>query len=108
MFIQVLIVVIFIIEAFVELVEMHKKMIQEGKYEYKPALAFVLGLGAMFLFKGLNIFEYLEVEINLSGLWHQFASGILLGVLLARYSGQLNSILDVLDGLKQRLRPADN
>ena len=106
MFIQVLIVVIFIIEAFVQLVEMHKEMIQEGKFEYKPALAFLLGFGFMFLFQGLNIFEYLGVEITLTGIWHQVAAAILLGVLLARYSGQLNSILEVLEGLKQRFGPS--
>lgn len=106
MFIQVLIVVIFIIEAFIQLVEMHKEMILGGEFEYKPILAFILGFGAMFLFQGLNIFEYLGVEITLAGIWHKVAAAVLLGVLLARYSGQLNSILEVLEGLKQRFGPS--
>jgi hypothetical protein len=76
-------------------------------YEYKPTLAFLLGLGSIFVFSGLDIFEYLEVKVMLSGIWYQIAAGILLGIVLARYSGQLNSVLEILSGIKDRLGPGE-
>ena len=91
----VLAVLFFLVES---LIEMIQKVIEE--FDWRILIAFVLGGGAAFFF-GINLFDYLGAQpaIEYPGVIAAVNS-FFVGVLVARYSGELNALLEILQGFK--------
>lgn len=87
-------ILVMLIEAVIESV---KLFVNESSWEL--VAAFALGFGGSILF-GIDLFELLDVELAFNGLISTLLGSFILGLLLVRYSGTVNSLLDFLKGLK--------
>ena len=85
---------VIIIEA---MIESFKLFVDDFSWEL--AVAFVLGFGGSFLF-GFDLFQFLGVEPVINGLISSLLGSFILGLLMVRYSGTANVLLDFLKGLK--------
>jgi len=86
------------------LVVLIEAMIESAKlfvteFSWELVASFVLGFGGSILF-GIDLFDMLGVEIAFNGLLSTFLGSFILGLLLVRYSGTANALLDFLKGLK--------
>jgi len=88
-------VLFFLVEALIELAE---KLTKE--FDWKMVIAFFLGVGGA-LFFGLDLFEYLGAQPVVDNMWITTSvNSFFVGTLAARYSGELNALLEVLKGFK--------
>ena len=87
-------VLVMLIEAMIESVKLFV-----GDFSWELVAAFVLGFGGSILF-GIDLFELLDVELAFNGLISTLLGSFILGLLLVRYSGTVNALLDFLKGLK--------
>jgi len=87
-------ILVMLIEAMIESV---KLLVAEFSWEL--AVAFALGFGGSILF-GIDLFELLGVQLAFNGLLSTLLGSFILGLLLVRYSGTVNALLDFLKGLK--------
>ena len=87
-------ILVMLIEAMIESVKM---FIEDFCWEL--VVSFILGFGGSILF-GIDLFELLDVELAFNGLISTLLGSGILGLLLVRYSGTVNSLLDFLKGLK--------
>ena len=94
-FLVALITMFFLIEALIEVV---KKLV-DG-FDWEVVVSFALGgLGAVFF--GIDLFAYLAVPAAINIPWLVLVvNAIFLGILTARYSGELNALLEILKGFK--------
>ena len=86
------------------LVMLIEAMIESGKmfveeFSWELVVSFILGFGGSILF-GLDLFELLDVELAFNGMVSMLLGSFILGLLLVRYSGTVNALLDFLKGLK--------
>lgn len=100
-FLVALVALFFLIEALVEVVD---KFINE--FHWKLVIAFALGVGASF-FWGLDLFAYLEVPAVIEIRWLVLVvNAVFLGVISARWSGEINAILEILKKFKLEAQKA--
>ena len=94
-FILVLGVLFFLVEALIEMIEKFRK-----EFDYKQLLAFAFGAGGAIYF-GLDLFAYLDAPsvLDIPGLTLG-VNAFFVGVLVARYAGEINGLLEILKGLK--------
>lgn len=94
-FLLQLTVLFFLIEAIVEVAQ---KLVEE--FHWKALAAFLLGaLGAVFF--GIDLFSYLGVPAAIEIPWLVIViNALFVGVLVARYSGEINALLEILQGFK--------
>ncbi len=91
----VLAVLFFLVESLIEMVQ---KVIEE--FDWRILIAFALGGGGAFFF-GFDLLGYLGAApaIDMPGVV-EAVNSFFVGVLVARYSGELNALLEILQGFK--------
>ena len=87
-------ILVMLIEAMIESVKLFVV-----DFSWELVAAFVLGFGGSILF-GIDLFELLGVELAFNGLISTLLGSFILGLLLVRYSGTVNALLDFLKSLK--------
>ena len=87
-------ILVMLIEAMIESVKLFVT-----EFSWELVASFLLGFGGSILF-GIDLFELLDVELAFNGLVSTLLGSFILGLLLVRYSGTVNSLLDFLKGLK--------
>ena len=99
-FMLVLVVMFFLVEATIELIK-----ILVTKFEWEVVVAFAFGV-LMTFYTGIDLFAYLEIPSAIEIPWLVVTiNALFIGVLTARYSGEVNTLLDILKGLKKQLLP---
>lgn len=94
-FLWYIFVVIVIVEAIIEAVTM---LIE--RFDPKMAISGLLGMAFAYIF-GLDLFAYLQVDIQFDIAWlYEALNVLILGFVFVRYSGNLNDILEWLKGLR--------
>ena len=87
-------VAIMIVAVLVEaLIETLKIVIAEPSWEH--LVAFLIGGGLAFMFQ-VPFIEYLPIELFFNGLVSQILSAFFVAVLIVRYSGKINDLLEFL------------
>jgi len=89
-----IVVVAILVEALIETV---KIVVAEPSWEH--LVAFVIGGGLAFMFQ-VPFIEYLPIELFFNGLVSQILSALFVAVLIVRYSGKINDLLEFLNYLK--------
>lgn len=69
------------------------------EFSWELVASFVLGFGGSILF-GIDLFDLLGVDLAFNGLVSTLLGSFILGLLLVRYSGTVNALLDFLKSLK--------
>ncbi len=87
-------VLVMLIEAMIESVKLFV-----GDFSWELVVAFLLGFGGSILF-GIDLFGMLGIELAFNGLISMLLGSFILGLLLVRYSGTVNALLDFLKSLK--------
>jgi len=95
---QIMIEKIFILTVLIEAVIESVKMFVE-EFAWELVAAFVLGVGGVFLF-GVNLFSLLGIEVVVGAPYDLAISAVLVGLLLVRFSGAANGLMDFLQNLK--------
>lgn len=95
--VQQLVIVAMVIEATIETVA----QIKEQGVNWQKITAFVVGGLLSFLF-GLDVLSYvgLDIQDNLPPVVGDILNPIFLGIMMARYSGAINDLLDWLNKLR--------
>ena len=95
-FVVSLMALFFLVEALVELIQ----VFQEG-INIKSLVAFILG-GMLAWFFGVDLFSYIGVSpIALIPGWVvMIVNAFFMGVLVSRYAGEINGLLEILKGFK--------
>ena len=102
MFVSALSFAVFFIEAQIQLIKEQIDFFgKEGAgwaSAWKPIVAFVGAFAFVFLIPSLNIFEYAGIETVLSGVAEKSVAAYLVGVVVARHAGSLNSVVEAVKG----------